>query len=276
MGRTCRSYRTFELCRFLLDPNTRVHQLSYYQPYYLFTSLNLVRRLPAVESLRVDAISDADLPSVEPPPRSGNYTCITIQHSSLRYPYLVYTIESAKRLEKFTYGIGGRSSRNGMLTSFHPERVFRALFAHRSSLRQLDLDVEGETRLLDLVGLRYLKYTPEEEEHESPRDDPVYLHEWADELEKLPAEEEQTPSDSSAGACSLGNFVRLTDLSLGVHILYLYARGYGGNQLDNESFSLVEHLPPNIVSLRIYGYKKGMKPRLKGVARTCLRSSLPS
>lgn len=163
-----------------------------------------------------------------------------------------------------------------MLTSFHPERVFRALFAHRSSLRQLDLDVERETRLLDLVGLRYLKHTPEEEEeeHESPRDDPVYLHEWADELEKLPAEEEQTPSDSSAGACSLGNFVRLTDLSLGVHILYLYARGYGGNQLDSESFSLVEHLPPNLVSLHIYGYKKGMKPRLKGVAQNLLEEQL--
>ncbi|KAF7157169.1 hypothetical protein CNMCM6106_002251 [Aspergillus hiratsukae] len=260
--------------RFLVDPNTRVYHSSYYQPYDLFTSLNLVRRLPAVASVRVDAISDANLPSVEPPPRSGNYTCITIQHSSLRYPYLVYTIESAKRLEKFTYGIGRRSSRNGMLTSFHPERVFRALFAHRSSLRQLDLDVEGETRLLDLVDMRYLKYTPEEEEHESPRDDPVYLHEWADELEKLPAEEEQTPSDSSADACSLRNFVRLKGLSLGVHILYLYARGYGVNQLNNESFSLVDHLPPNLVSLRIYGYTKGMKPRLKGVPQNLLEDQL--
>lgn len=98
----------------------------------------------------MDAIADADPPSVEPPPRSGNCTCIMIQHSSLSYPYLVYTIESAKRLGKFTYGIGGRSSRNGMLTPFHPERVFRALFAHRASLRQLDLDVEEEARILDL------------------------------------------------------------------------------------------------------------------------------
>jgi hypothetical protein len=256
--------------RFLVDLNTRVYHSSDYQPYDLFISLNLVRRLPAVESIRMDAVADADLPSVEPPPRSGNYTCVTIQHSSLSYPYLVYTIESAKRLEKFTYGIGGRSSWNGMLTPFHPERVFRALFAHRASLRQLDLDVEEETRLLDLDSLRFLKYTrEEEEEHESPRDDPVYLHEWADELEKLPAEDKST-----ADVCSLRNFLQLEDLSLGVHILYLYAGGYGGDQLDNGSFSLVDHLPPNLVSLRIYGYKRGMKPRLKGVSQNSLEEQL--
>jgi hypothetical protein len=156
-----------------------------------------------------------------------------------------------------------------MLTPFHPERVFRALFAHRASLRQLDLDVEEETRLLDLDSLRYLKYTREEEEHESPRDDPVYLHEWADELEKLRAEDKST-----ADVCSLRNFLQLEDLSLGVHILYLYAGGYGGDQLDNGSFSLVDHLPPNLVSLRIYGYKRGMKPRLKGVSQNSLEEQL--
>ncbi|KAF7181452.1 hypothetical protein CNMCM7691_000670 [Aspergillus felis] len=270
--------------RFLVDPNTCVYGTSYYQPYDLFSSLNLVRRLPAVDSVHVDAISDTHLPSVEPPPRSGNYTCITIQHSSLHCPYLAYTIESAKRLEKFTYGIGGRFSRNGMLISFHPECVFRALFAHRASLRQLDLDVEGQTRLLDLIGLRYLKYTIEEEEQEQelPRDDPVYLHEWADELEKLPVEEEGIPSNMPVDACSLRSFLQLKDLSIGVHILYLYARGYGGeqrgdpwgDQLIDESYSLVDHLPPNLESLRIYGYKKGMKPRLRGVPQNLLEDQL--
>ncbi|GFF90185.1 hypothetical protein IFM60648_08978 [Aspergillus lentulus] len=268
--------------RFLVDPNTCVYETSDYQPYDLFSSLNLVRRLPAMETVHVDAISDPDLPSVEPPPQSGNYTCIKIQHSSLHYPYLVYTIESAKRLEKFTYGIGGRFSKNGMLISFHPEYVFRALFAHRASLRQLDLDVEGQTRQLDLVGLRYLKYIPEEEEQGSHRDDPVYLHEWADELEKLPMEEEQISSNVPVDAWSLRSFLQLKDLSLGVHILYLYARGYGGEQCGNQwgdqsvndSFSLVDHLPPNLESLRIYGYKKGMKPRLRGVPQNLLEDQL--
>ncbi|KAF4279576.1 hypothetical protein CNMCM8057_004427 [Aspergillus fumigatus] len=269
--------------RFLVDPNTCVYRTSDYQPYDLFSSLNLVRRLPAMETVHVDAISDPDLPSVEPPTQSGNYTCISIQHSSLHCPYLVYTIESAKRLEQFTYGIGGRFSRNGMLISFHPECVFRALFAHRATLRQLDLDVEGQTRQLDLVGLRYLKYTPEEEEEQgSHRDDPVYLHEWADELEKLPVEKEQIPSNVSVDAWSLRSCLELKDLSLGIHILYLYARGYGGDQCGDQwgdhsvddSFSLVDHLPPNLESLRIYGYKKGMKPRLRGVPQNLLEDQL--
>jgi hypothetical protein len=167
-------------------------------------------------------------------------------------------------LEKFIYGIGGHSSWNGMLMTFHLERVFWVLFAHQASLCQLDLDVEEETYLLDLNSLRYSKYTPEEEEHESAWDNPVYLYKWADELEKVPAEDEHRPSDLSAEACSLQNFLQLKDLSLGVHILYLYACGYGGTQLDSGSFSLVDHLPPNLVSLRIYGYKEGMRPQLKG------------
>lgn len=66
----------------------------------------------------------------------------------------------------------------------------------------------------------------------------------------------------------------MKDLSIGVHILYLYARGYGGNRLHNESFSLVDHLPPDLVSLRIYGYKKGMKPQLKCVFQNLLEDQL--
>ncbi|KAE8379148.1 hypothetical protein BDV26DRAFT_291601 [Aspergillus bertholletiae] len=272
--------------RFLADPKAHGYHNDY-QPYDLFGSLNLVRRLPAVESVCVDAISDADTPSIEPPSCSGNYTCIMIQHSSLSCPYLGCTIDSAKRLEKFTYGIGGRSSVNGMLRSFHPKCIFQALFAHRASLHQLDLDVEGETRLLDLISIRHLMYsledfTPageEEEEHEQepPTDDPVYLHEWADELANLLGEEEedeQTPSNSSAEVRSFRSFLQLKDLSIGIHILYLYARGYGDARPDNESFSLVDHLPPNLESLRIYGYEKGMKPRLRGVDPNLLEDQL--
>ncbi|KAH1381174.1 hypothetical protein KXV89_009273 [Aspergillus fumigatus] len=234
--------------RFLVDPNTCVYRTSDYQPYDLFSSLNLVRRLPAMETVHVDAISDPDLPSVEP---QLNLEIILVSQFST--------------------------------PAFIAQCVFRALFAHRATLRQLDLDVEGQTRQLDLVGLRYLKYTPEEEEEQgSHRDDPVYLHEWADELEKLPVEKEQIPSNVSVDAWSLRSCLELKDLSLGIHILYLYARGYGGDQCGDQwgdhsvddSFSLVDHLPPNLESLRIYGYKKGMKPRLRGVPQNLLEDQL--
>jgi hypothetical protein len=55
-GRNMPFLQNLRAVRFLVDPNTRVYQSSYYQPYDLFTSLNLVRRLPAVESVYVDAI----------------------------------------------------------------------------------------------------------------------------------------------------------------------------------------------------------------------------
>lgn len=118
---------------------------TYYQPEDLYSSLNLVRRLPAVESVRVDAISDGVAYSPVLPPRSANYSKIELQHCSLSLPCLVYTIQSVRRLDEFTYTVGGRATRSDMLTSFHPERVFRALFPYRSSLCKLDLDVEDSS-----------------------------------------------------------------------------------------------------------------------------------
>lgn len=50
---------------------------------------------------------------------------------------------------------------------------------------------------------------------------------------------------------------------------------WGDHSVD-DSFSLVDHLPPNLESLRIYGYKKEMKPRLRGVPQNCLKTSLLS
>jgi hypothetical protein len=89
--------------RFLVDADTNIYRWFYYQPYDLYGSLNLVRRVPGVESIRVDAIMGTESASVEPPPQSGNYTKITIRNSSLDYHHLVRVIESAKRLEEFTY-----------------------------------------------------------------------------------------------------------------------------------------------------------------------------
>ncbi|KAF4235731.1 hypothetical protein CNMCM8980_003225 [Aspergillus fumigatiaffinis] len=248
--------------RFLVDADTNVYRWFYYQPYDLYGSLNLVRRLPGVESIRVDAIMGTESPSVEPPPQSGNYTKITIRNSSLDYHHLVRVIESAKRLEEFTYAVGGRGSSDGSLSIFSPDHVLRALLLHGHSLLHLDLDVEAETPLAEAfdpsLGQAFFA-----SDGPSLRSHPIYQQEWAEELQELKAKDD--PAGCRLPPCSLRGFTELKNLSLGIHLLYYLARGIGPDQVEDSSFAIVDHLPPSLESLCIYGYEKGMKPQVKGL-----------
>lgn len=57
----------------------------------------------------------------------------------------------------------------------------------------------------------------------------------------------------------------MKSLSLGIHTLYYLSRGIGADRVDDASFSIVDHLPPNLEALCIYGYEKGMKPQVEGL-----------
>ncbi|KAJ5390946.1 uncharacterized protein N7496_002014 [Penicillium cataractarum] len=244
--------------RFLVDADTRIHSWYNYQPYDLYGSLNLVRRLPAVKSIRVDAIMSTQSSSIEPPPRSGNYTSLTIRNSSVDYHHLVRVIESAKRLEEFTYAIGGRGSPDGSLSIFSTDHVFRALLLHADSLVHLDLDVEAEIPLAETFDPTLGQHFFGNGDDPSSRSRPAYQQEWADELQELQPEQVVQPSP-----CSLRGLTKLKNLSLGIHTLYYLSRGIGADQVDDASFAVVDHLPPNLEALCIYGYERGMKPQVK-------------
>lgn len=216
-----------------------------------------------MESIRLDGISEAEDFSVVPPPRSANYTKITIRNSNMDYHHLVKTIESAKRLEEFTYAVGGRGSRDGGMSMFSPDHVLRALLLHVDSLLHLDLDVEAETPLAHIFDFSLEQFFFEDYDSFS-RSDPDYQEEWAEELRELEAKDEPAV-DTQPSPCSLRGFTKLKNLSLGIHLLYHLARGIGTDQVKDASFSIVDHLPPNLESLCIYGYEKGMKPRFEGL-----------
>ncbi|KAJ5676678.1 uncharacterized protein N7477_002311 [Penicillium maclennaniae] len=180
-------------------------------------------------------------PSIEPPPRSANYIRITIRNSNSNYHHLVRVIESAKWLEEFTYAVGGRGS-------IDPDHVFRALLLHADSLVHLDLDVGAETSLAEtfdpILGQQFFSNSDDR----SLRSKPAYQQEWADELLELQMEE-----DGQLSPCSLRGLMKLKNLSLGIHTLYYLSRGIGTDQVDDAAFAIVDHLPPNLEALCIYG-----------------------
>lgn len=228
--------------RFLVDADTIFNRSFDFAPYDLSSSLNLIRQLPAVKSIRVDSISSRELQVHELPPQSANYTSITIRNSIMEYYHLVPLIKSAKRLEEFTYTVGGRRPIGRARCIFRPDDVFQALHSHAGSLTNLDLDVEAETPLAVTFARGFLLRSSGY----------VVVH---------PALQ---PEHSSPLA--LRGLTNLRKLGLGIHILYYLSRGIGADQVDDASFAIVDHLPPNLEALRIYGYHRGMKPQARGLS----------
>ena len=149
-----------------------------------------------------------------------------------------------------------------MLSMFSPDHVLRALLLHGDSLLDLDLDIEAETPLAETfdssVGQTFFaSHGP------SPRSYPIYQQECAEEHQELELEDNLVGCRSSP--CSLRGFTSLKNLSLGIHLLYYLSRGIGPDQLEDASFAIVDHLPPSLESLCIYGYEKDMKPRVNGL-----------
>lgn len=101
------------------------------------------------------------------------------------------------------------------------------------------------------------EYLLNESEDRSSRSYPTYQQEWADELQ-----EPQPEQSSHSLPCPLLGLPNLKDLRLGIHLLYYLSRGIGADQVDDATFAIVDHLPPNLEALCIYGYKKGIKPQI--------------
>ncbi|KAJ5786464.1 uncharacterized protein N7503_011676 [Penicillium pulvis] len=200
--------------RFLVDADTILNRSYEFAPCDLSSSLNLVHELP---------------------PQSANYTSITIRISAMEYYHLVPLIKSAKRLEEFTYAVGGRRPIARAPCIFRPDGVFQALHSHADSLTNLDLDVEAETPLAVTfypgISGYVLVHPALQPEHSSP--------------------------------LALRGLTKLKKLSLGIHILYYPSRGIGADRVDDASFAIVDHLPPNLEALCIYGYPRGMKPQAR-------------
>jgi hypothetical protein len=245
--------------RFLPDSGNELYDDRFYEEYDLYGSLNLVRRLPAVEAVHFDAIVESECPSVRLPPRSANYSKVAIRHSILDYTYHVNIIDSAKNLKEFTFSVGGRDSRDGSHRLISPNHIFKSLLIHRKTLEHLDLDMEDHVDKRLLFDNDYhLSWLDDGEEDEQDKEQ--YEFEWAEELMELESSKEDSV-ESPPPRCSLRSFDGLKHLSLGINLLYYYARGIGDDTIDAESFSLVNNLPPNLESLCIYGYEKGMKPQ---------------
>ncbi|KAJ6031519.1 hypothetical protein N7540_002251 [Penicillium herquei] len=213
--------------------------------------LNLVRQLPALNSVSFTLASWNNEAGLPPPPKSANYSDISFTHSNLaeNKSEMCYIIDSSKKLRGFTYTIGGRAHPEGGKVSVTLTSIMRCLWRHRDHLEELDLDVEHNVSWGEIYGNEGSESTEGIERDE----DTEYEEVWEGEMDELDMELETPPPN-----ISLADFSKLRSLSLGIHTLCFLARGISpDHRLDAETFSLVDILPASLEKLRLYG--KGEK-----------------
>ncbi|CAI7592875.1 unnamed protein product [Penicillium glandicola] len=115
-------------------PDDKLNEFHEYvgDPYY--HRLNMVRKLPAVESVAFKLVAWSNEAGIPPPPRSANYSKISFTHSVMENWDLCRIIESAKTLKSFTSTIGGRLYPEGGHPVLYVTPIFKSLWIHRQTL----------------------------------------------------------------------------------------------------------------------------------------------
>lgn len=244
----CQNLRDFSF-----HPDDTLNEFNEYveDPYY--DRLNMIRKLPAVESVAFKLVTWSNEAGIPPPPRSANYSKISFTHSRLEIWDLCCIIKSAKALKSFSFTIGGRSEPDsGGIAILDVTPILKSLWIHREVLEDLNLDMESQIPRQDLYDKEYQPCIGDGMSEEDRED---YEEQWADELQELPAPE------TAPTRVSLKDFSKLKNLSIGAHTLCYLARGTGDGetQLASESFNLIDHIPSTLESLRVYGHGQPME-----------------
>ncbi|KAI0429615.1 hypothetical protein F5Y09DRAFT_309914 [Xylaria sp. FL1042] len=237
---------------FLPTTETILGSLEYYIHLDILAVMRLFHRLPAIESVSVDAVG----PDVRAgyvnhfPPATSNLKRIYVGHS-MYGSYLIGTlIGVSKRLEEFTFTIGGRESLSGEFVHTTAHTIGKALYSHKSSLRKIDLDIDGH-----ILCIRPTDDDDDYDESELGKD------EWYErdmEISTAPIRAENTRQYGSTIG-SMHDFESLTHLSIGITAL-LGRRGWYDEGLD-APFRLGEALPKSLEYLLIRGYERGKVAR---------------
>ncbi|OGM46530.1 hypothetical protein ABOM_004567 [Aspergillus bombycis] len=176
-----------------------------YWDYEVHDCLHLVWELPAIESVRFDAVQPSLDVGMLPPPRSANYTDIMLYHCIVQRPEeLDIIIQSAKRLKRFAFTVGGRSELGGDVTMVSSIYTLEFLLTHRHTLEELDLDIQGHVWFREMF----------EEDRDAFWSD-LYDDE-DEELEKWETQKKEVLGvESPAPECALRSFPNLKHLSIG-------------------------------------------------------------
>ena len=170
-------------------PDDVLNQGTTYVQESYFSRLNIVRKLPAVESVSFTLAMRDDDPGLPLPPRCANYSKIQIDHSCIPEHDLCRIIESPMTLKIFVFTVGGRKYPEGGIPILGMTPLLRSLWLHRHTLEELDLDMEYHATWQEF-------YDPDyqlgEDEGLDEYEQECYEEQYASEILELTAQEPET------------------------------------------------------------------------------------
>jgi len=220
-------------------------------------------RLPSVESIEVAAIAEDSRGTdwTLHPPRTGNFSRISVAHSDLSSTFLVALIGAPKALRSFSMSVGGRAALGGGQSMMSLTELGKVLLTQKETLQSLDLDIDD-----------YIL----ESRHDNPdidyEDDILQYHsedEWfqqdlADSKGSIFMSRVEATREYGGTIGSLHEFATLRRLSIGVKALlgvpeqkYDAATDTVALVTPEAPFRLVDALPASLESLTIRGYTPG-------------------
>lgn len=193
---------------------------SVYQPVDMRHALLILSKFSTIECMRFEGISTRQDQDHVLSPRQSDLKKLHINHSFVDSAILTEALRHLKALEEFSYSCDGLYTFSPSPIQVHPDRLRGALYAHKSTLRVLDLDLR-----LGLI--------------------PLIVHAHATRA-KL--------SNSRLG--SLAEFTALTHLSVDINCLLLYKPGERARR-GSPILRLVDMLPRHLEYLCIREYMPG-------------------
>ncbi|KAJ4267065.1 hypothetical protein NW762_003163 [Fusarium torreyae] len=226
--------------------------------------LQLIHRLPALESVTLEAIQEYQANRYFFVPRTGNMKKLEITHCDISGHLLAIIISIPKTLEELKLSLGGLRYTDGGRPLVRPHQIAKALAAQKGSLRALDIDLDFVVQ--DTINKWWDSSEDNDNDNggtESDFDD--YGRDRLASDRAIGSKHEIGISEAKEYGRTIGSlhdFSHLAHLSISVITLLGSYDNYEPpyRLLKPPPFRLVDALPPSLEYLCIYGYIRGQNP----------------
>lgn len=225
----------------------------YYEDVDILDILRCVHRLPQVESLSMDGVTEGEREADEPFPPKTSRSLRRIHLGNMdMHPDLVHTIVRIPvALEELSLSFGGMWCVGSHGANVDPATLAKALRQHKETLRVLDLDM-GSAYITDHGARR----TDDEQDFDTENE--YYQMDLAASEGPLYAYELENDHETLAIG-SLRDYTALTRMSISIELLTTSQTSapHDLERVYKSEFRLIDTLPPNLEYLCLYGYEKG-------------------
>lgn len=233
----------------IVDQSGELDMPGYYTHIEFLDCFDLFDKLPSITTVGIDTLTDdqQDEPGIKQ--AQSNLTELCITHSNISATCMARAILACKVLKKFQYSVGGRDEHE--VRFLEKKTVMKALFAHKESLKTLDIDA---------IIVHWDSCWREYDNLER-----IFLHDDRDNEDPFEDGDEDRPDHDFlrsfwGNSGTIKDFVSLKSLSVGIDMLFYLIKGDSQLSRERTNVKLVDELPDNLESLCIRGYERGKFP----------------